>query len=159
MFHQAVADHLELNITDHKCLDLVLLNGPMTAGALASATGLTTGAITAALDRLERAGFVERADDPADRRKVVVRPVSARLAKVCELFEPIAALQEELVSRYDDTVLAGIVDFMARCCTGLHEATINLRAPAASSGPGRKRSRPHGRGRVRKPPRPASSGS
>src|SRR5690349_15820511 len=68
MFHQAVADRLGLNLTDHKCVDLLLLNGPLTAGELASLTALTTGAITAALDRLERGGFVKREDDPEDRR-------------------------------------------------------------------------------------------
>ena len=75
MFHQAVADRLGLNPTDHRCVDRLLLNGPLTAGELASRTGLTTGAITAALDRLERAGFVARGDDPQNRRRVIVQPV------------------------------------------------------------------------------------
>jgi DNA-binding MarR family transcriptional regulator len=153
MFHQAVADRLGLNITDHKCLDLVLLNGPMTAGALAEATGMTTGAITAALDRLERAGFVQRADDPSDRRKVLVRVIPDRLAEVCQIFEPLAAFQEELASRYDDTVLAGIVDFLTRCCAGLHQSTIDLREQAEPD-PKRKRAVPGGRGRTPKPSPP-----
>src|SRR5215813_713559 len=80
LFHQAVADRLGLNLTDHKCVDLLLLHGPLTAGELASMTALTTGAITAALDRLGRAGFVRREADPGDRRRVVVRPVPGRVA-------------------------------------------------------------------------------
>jgi hypothetical protein len=119
---------------------------------------MTTGAITAALDRLECAGFVQRADDPTDRRKVLVRTVPGRLAEVCQLFEPLAAFQEELASRYDDTVLAGIVDFMTRCCAGLHQSTIDLREPAAAPpGPKRKRSAPRGHGGTLKPSRPTPS--
>jgi DNA-binding MarR family transcriptional regulator len=150
MFHQAVADRLGLNITDHKCLDLVLLNGPMTAGALAAATGMTTGAITAALDRLERAGFVRRADDPNDRRKVVVRAVPKRLGEVGRLFEPLAAFLEELARRYDDVVLAGIVDFLTRSCEGLHQSTLTLRESAPPTNPGRKKVKAGGRSPARK---------
>ncbi len=57
MFHQAIADRLGLNPTDHKCLDLLASKGLMTAGELAEMTGLTTGAITGVIDRLEAAGF------------------------------------------------------------------------------------------------------
>ena len=64
MFHQAVADRLGLNPTDHKCIDLLASAGSTTAGELAEATGLTTGAITGVIDRLEAAGFVRREDDP-----------------------------------------------------------------------------------------------
>ena len=131
MFHQAVADRLGLNITDHKCVGLVLANGPMTAGALAAATGMTTGAITAALDRLERAGFVRRVDDPKDRRKVLVQAVSKRLDEVGKLFEPIAELMEEIAARYDDEELARIVEFMNRSRDGIHQATVNLRDATA----------------------------
>src|SRR5262245_29900394 len=72
MFHQAIADRLGMNVTDHKCADLLERNGPMTAGELAEQTGLTTGAITGVIDRLEQAGFVRRAPDPGDRRRVIV---------------------------------------------------------------------------------------
>ncbi len=143
MFHQAVADRLGLNITDHKCLGLVLANGPMTAGTLAAATGMTTGAITAALDRLERAGFVRRVDDPKDRRKVLVQAVSKRLDEVGKLFEPIAALMEQIAARYDDETLARIVEFMNRSRDGLHQATVDLRN--ATTGLKRKKAAPGGR--------------
>src|ERR1700733_11041636 len=76
---QAVAGRLGINSTDLECLDLVE-RGPVAAGALAGATGLTTGAITGVIDRLERAGFVRREADSADRRKVLVRA----LPKVAE---------------------------------------------------------------------------
>src|ERR1043165_7694421 len=67
LFSQAVADRLKLNSSDLECLDIVMLRGPVTAGELAQATGLTTGAITGLIDRLERAGYVRRARDAEDR--------------------------------------------------------------------------------------------
>lgn len=73
MFHQAVADRLGLHPTDHKCLDLLREEGPMSAGELAEATGLTSGAITGVADRLERAGFLHRESDPHDRRRILLR--------------------------------------------------------------------------------------
>jgi DNA-binding MarR family transcriptional regulator len=69
MFHQAVADELGLSITDHKCLDLIHRFGAMPAGRLAELTSLTTGAVTGMIDRLEKAGYVKRANDSKDRRK------------------------------------------------------------------------------------------
>src|SRR5262245_54462886 len=98
MFHQAVADRLGLNLTDHKCVDLLLLKGPLTAGELAGMTALTTGAITAALDRLERAGFVTREDDPRDRRRVVVQAVPRRVKEISRLFESFSARLEGLAA-------------------------------------------------------------
>src|SRR5262245_63436874 len=71
MFHQAIADRIGLHVTDHKCADLIMRNGSMTAGALAGLTGLTTGAITGVVDRLESAGLVRRALDTNDRRRVL----------------------------------------------------------------------------------------
>src|SRR5262245_22826573 len=102
MFHQAVADRLGLNPTDHKCADFLWTRGPMTAGELAELTGLTTGAITGVIDRLERGGFVRREDDPGDRRRVVVRAVPKRLRQIGRLFEDVAARMAELSARYTD---------------------------------------------------------
>ena len=74
MFHQAVADMLGLYITDHKCLDLIYRFGAMPAGRIAELTGLTTGAVTGIIDRLEKAGYVRRTNDPNDRRRTIVEP-------------------------------------------------------------------------------------
>src|ERR671932_2481021 len=71
-FDQAVADALGVNRTDMRCTDVLEREGPVTAGRLAEATGLTTGAITTVIDRLERGGFARPLRDPDDRRRVRV---------------------------------------------------------------------------------------
>lgn len=81
LFHQAIADRLNLNITDHKALDILSHQGAMTAGELSKITGLTTGAITGVIDRLEKRGYVARADDPRDRRRVIIQPVPHQAAQ------------------------------------------------------------------------------
>lgn len=73
LYHSEVAEHLGLSVTDHKCLDLAMrAEGPLTAGRIAELSGLTTGAITGVLDRLERAGYAKRVRDPHDRRRVLL---------------------------------------------------------------------------------------
>ena len=131
LFHQAVADRLGMNVTDHKCADILLRTGPVTAGELARRTGLTTGAITGVIDRLERAGFARRAGDPADRRRVVIEPVVKRMEKVIgPLFESMARAASELCERYTTEELAVIRDFTSRACEMAAEETQKLRDPA-----------------------------
>src|SRR4029077_2451814 len=69
---QVSAERIGINVTDLNCLNIVALAGPMTAGELARATGLTTASITGVLDRLEDGGFVRRERDPKDRRRVIL---------------------------------------------------------------------------------------
>jgi len=69
---QAVAERLEINATDHRCLDILDQRGAMTAGGLADALGLTASAVTTVLDRLEQRRYVRRATNPDDRRQVLV---------------------------------------------------------------------------------------
>src|SRR5215831_6041146 len=76
-----VAEAVGLNPSDLGCLCLLLLHGPSPAGRLAELTGLTTGAVTGVIDRLERAGFARRALDPSDRRKVIVKPDEAKVER------------------------------------------------------------------------------
>src|ERR1700691_5726994 len=71
VFHEAVGRLLGLSAVERKCLDVLRRLGPVTAGTIGEHTGLTTGAVTGLMDRLEKAGYVERTRDPRDRRKVV----------------------------------------------------------------------------------------
>ena len=79
VFHEAVAERLGINATDLKCLELAVGEDDISPTRLAELTGLTSGAITGVLDRLERRGIVRREADPTDRRRIVVRvdPASA----------------------------------------------------------------------------------
>src|SRR5215475_8697482 len=87
LFSQAVAERTGINSTDLECLDFIVMRGPLTAGELAEATGLTTGAITGVIDRLERAGVAQRQRDADDRRKVLVKVLPAALRRLEPLFK------------------------------------------------------------------------
>src|SRR5204863_5276286 len=82
LFHQAVADRLGLHVSDLRCLNILLEAGSVPAGEIGERTGLTTGAVTRMVDRLERAGYVRREPDPTDRRRVIVSPVAGRVATI-----------------------------------------------------------------------------
>lgn len=158
MFHTSVADRLGLNVTDHKCLDFLLLYGPSTAGELAQRTALTTGAITTVLDRLERAGFVRREADPNDRRRVMVHPVYQQFGKIGSLFADLSIRMNELASRYTDNELALIIEFMNRTCDVLHEAALHLRREAAgTSSPKERRKSTSSKASSDAPPRQSAS--
>jgi DNA-binding MarR family transcriptional regulator len=111
-FHDAVAAYLGLNRTDIRCLDILDLTGRQTAGELAAGMGLSTGAITAMLDRLERAGYVRRVRDPADRRRVLVEPTELSGERGREIYGPFGEQVEPMFARFTDADLALIRDFL-----------------------------------------------
>jgi DNA-binding MarR family transcriptional regulator len=92
----AVAERMGLAVTDLSCLLVVMLEGPAPAGWLAGRSGLSTGAITGIVDRLERGGWVGREDDPSDRRRVVIRLVEERRRALNSLLEPLDAVATDL---------------------------------------------------------------
>jgi DNA-binding MarR family transcriptional regulator len=79
-FDRAVAEAVGLNLTDMSCLDVLSQTGPLTAGQLAARTGLSSGAMTTAIDRLELAGYARRVRDDQDRRRVMVELTHAAAA-------------------------------------------------------------------------------
>jgi DNA-binding MarR family transcriptional regulator len=101
-----------INRTDSKCVDILDQHGSMSAGDLAEASRLTTGAITAVIDRLERAGYATRVPDPADRRRVLVELTPKAYAVATELMvEPMRALYTPMADRYSDEQLRLIMEF------------------------------------------------
>jgi DNA-binding MarR family transcriptional regulator len=110
------AEAVGLNPSDLGCLCLLLLHGPIPAGRLAELTGLTTGAVTGVIDRLERAGFAQRVLDPSDRRKVIVKPDEAKVEQ--ELLPRFAQLNRATTAafytQYNQTELGTIRDFLSR---------------------------------------------
>lgn len=146
LFHQAIADRLGLNLTDHKCVS-ILAEGPATAGELAEKTGLTTGAITGVIDRLERAGFVRRTKDPGDRRRVIVEAFPERIGEqIVPLFASMAQASRKLCERYTTTELGVIHDFTVRSIEMAYAESRKLRGQAeiandSGNGPGGAASR------------------
>ncbi len=116
MFHQSVADELGLHITDHKCMHFIHRHGAMPAGRLAELTGLTTGAVTGIIDRLEKAGYVRRVNDPKDRRRTIVEPVrNKKLERQVEtVFMPLHERMHRLLSSYSDSELAFLLEALTR---------------------------------------------
>jgi DNA-binding MarR family transcriptional regulator len=116
--HQAIAQSVGLNATDTKCIDLILRDpdGSMTAGRLSDMTGLTTGAITHILDRLEKRKFVERSRDKQDRRKVFIRLRQESLAPLIPKYEAIGHAYMSLLDRYSDKDLQLICDYLDETC-------------------------------------------
>lgn len=122
ILHQSIADSLNLNITDNKCLDFIYEMGSVTAGQLAEFAGLTTGAITALVDRLEKNGFVKRDKDVSDRRKVVIKPIKSRnTGNVPVLFDSMNKDYEEFLSKYTEQELTFILDFILKSNSVTHE--------------------------------------
>lgn len=111
-FDQAVADALGLNRTDMRCLDIIHREGRVPAGRLADATGLTSGAMTTALDRLERAGYTRRVPDPGDRRRVLLELVPDASPGTPDFYEEHAAHAERLYRRYTEPQLELLLEFV-----------------------------------------------
>jgi DNA-binding MarR family transcriptional regulator len=139
LFHQAVAERLGLNMTDLKCLDLARSETSLTPSRLAELTGLTTAAVTSILDRLERAGFVQRERDSKDRRKILVRPLSERAEEVACLFAPLDQAMSHLLEQYTDQELTFLDEFALRVGQILQHETARLREPSGQEDPSEQR--------------------
>ncbi|SFR29037.1 DNA-binding transcriptional regulator, MarR family [Lentzea waywayandensis] len=113
MFHTKVAARMGLSATDEKCIDLAMrAEGPLTAGRLAELSGLSTGAVTGVIDRLEHAGFVRRVRDPHDRRKVLVEVTIGDVEKFGQLFEEARQSLIEVLGHFGDDELQVIERYL-----------------------------------------------
>lgn len=136
-FFRAVAARIGVTATDMQVIESLASTGPMTAGQLAELTGLTTGAITGMLNRLEEAGLVRRERDPQDGRKVIVQlnPDTDRIRGVGSLFESIGKVWEEQTAHYDDEQIAFLVDFLKRSnAAGRQELALLREGPRNEEG-------------------------
>lgn len=114
LFRNAMSEWAGLNVTDMECLRFLFLKGIATPSELARHTGLTSGATTAMLDRLERAGFIERRPNPKDRRGTLIVPAKLSAEKAAAWFESARKAQEELISSYSEQELEIISDVFER---------------------------------------------
>jgi DNA-binding MarR family transcriptional regulator len=136
LFQDAVAKRAGLNSTDLQLSSLLMLFGPATPGELAERSGLTAGgAITAAIDRLERAGIVVRSKDPHDRRRVIVTvDLEAVLAKVGPVYGAVGQRWADYLSSLTDDQIAFADELFTRAAEFNHDETMRLRGRGNSNG-------------------------
>jgi DNA-binding MarR family transcriptional regulator len=115
LISSTIADKVGLTSSDLECLDLIVMDGGgATPGRLASATGLTTGAITGLIDRLEKAGFVRRQPDPADRRKVFLVASEDAVREIGRYYAHLETTMTQLWEKFTVEQLQTVLDFASR---------------------------------------------
>jgi DNA-binding MarR family transcriptional regulator len=110
-FDDVACEKLGINRTDLRCLNIVDNEGPMTAGRLAEKSGLTTAAVTAVLDRLERAGYARRLRDQEDRRQVIVELMPVVAERGAAIWGPLGAEATARLEQMTVEELTGVAEF------------------------------------------------
>lgn len=123
----AGAEAAGLHASEWYAFSLISLDGPLTSGELSTGTGLTTGATTRLVDRLERAGYVRRVADPADRRKVLIEAVTDAAAGIEEVVAPARRRVADVLAHYSPQELDVLFDYFARAAPAYREATREIR--------------------------------
>jgi DNA-binding MarR family transcriptional regulator len=109
---QAASELFGVNRTDARCMDIVLQRSRLSAGELAMAAGLSPGAVTAALDRLERAGYARRVRSREDRRRVLIEPTEDLARLAAEIYGPLVESSSTLMDQFSDRELVMITRFL-----------------------------------------------
>jgi DNA-binding MarR family transcriptional regulator len=128
IFGQTVAGRAGISGSDLDCLDFLILEGRVTAGRLAEVTGLTTGAITGVVDRLEKAGLVHRERDANDRRKVFIATVPENVARIGRFYESMQRAMLKVWDTYSDAELRLLLRFATQGYQTMLAATEELKA-------------------------------
>ena len=110
-FDEVAREKLGINRTDLRCLNIVENDGPMTAGRLAEQSGLTSAAVTAVLDRLERAGYARRVRDSEDRRQVLVEVTPLLAERATPIWGPLGEEAHAVLMRMPEEKLQGLIEF------------------------------------------------
>lgn len=125
--HEAVARKAGLSGTDHKYLGFLMEKGQMTAGELANLTGLTTGAITGLIDRLEKKNLVQRKFAEGDRRKILVEPNTENImALFVPLYQKFRRESEELIASFSNDESKIIENYLTKAIEIMNETTDTL---------------------------------
>jgi DNA-binding MarR family transcriptional regulator len=130
LFRNLVGERLGVNVTDMECLGLLFHKGIATPSELARHTGLSSGATTAMLDRLEKSGLIERRPNPQDRRGTLIIPAKSGAEGVGPWFSSVRQAQNELVSSYSAEELQVISDFFERSAKMWEEEREKLQKEA-----------------------------
>lgn len=110
----SIAQKVGMGANDLKCAEILIRLGPMSAGKLGELAGLTTGAITGIVDRLEQAGWARRGSDPNDRRRVIIYPGPQDTARMEGLYEAYMKSLTELLESYSNSELMMLTEFINR---------------------------------------------
>ena len=114
LFRHVVGEMLGVNATDMECLGVIIFKGLTTPSELAQYTGLSSGATTAMLDRLEKSELIARRPNPKDRRSTHIVLVKETAAKIAPLFASLREAQDKIVSSYSAQELELLADFFKR---------------------------------------------
>ena len=129
LMHQAIAEKIGVSVTELKCLDYLTRGTLITAGGLAEITGLTTGAVTAMIDRLERMGLVRRERSTEDRRKVYIVPAHEDFGELFDaIYRPLSEAAEALAARYSEAELKLIYGYTLASIEMVKRQTERIRA-------------------------------
>jgi MarR family transcriptional regulator, organic hydroperoxide resistance regulator len=122
-FNTQAAEKVGLGLTDMQMINLLELHGPSTPRQLSLWTGLSSGGITVALDRLEKAGFIRRQPNPADRRSLLVTVVPAPFKKLSGIYEDVEKETRRLLSTLSESDLEAVIRFFEAMQTGRRDIT------------------------------------
>jgi DNA-binding MarR family transcriptional regulator len=126
-FIHAVAAKAGINPTDLKVLSILSRQGPLSAGRIAELTGLTTGAITFMLDRLEKVGYARRVRHPTDRRIVLIELIPEPLQRATgNYFARMSQVTTDAVKNYTDEQLELVIDFLGKVNTAAEEVVKDM---------------------------------
>ncbi|WP_410650511.1 MarR family winged helix-turn-helix transcriptional regulator [Amycolatopsis sp. cmx-4-54] len=128
LFQTAMAERLGISATELHGLQLVISGAATSPTGLARALGMTTGAVTRLLDRMEERRLVERVPDPADRRRLAIRPLPDRLAEVADLYSPMARFFGDRLGRLDRRQLTALLGVMTDGRTFAEQEAARLRS-------------------------------
>lgn len=126
LLNQQVSARIAIRLGDLNCLDVISRRGPLSPSTLARHTGLHPATITGVLDRLERAGWIARDRDPADRRAVVVRSLRERDGEIVRLYSGMNSAVDQILASYADDQLGVLADFLRRTADAGRTATDDL---------------------------------
>lgn len=134
LHNHAIAEFIGCHPTDQECIDLLDWTGPLSAGEIGVHLGLSSGAVTGLIDRLESGGWVRRERDPQDRRRVVVHLATERGAELWPLFQPLSEAVDAYRDRLNERDLRVVVDFLEFANEAIAEATRHARRLTEGSG-------------------------
>ena len=128
LFHLAAADAVGLGATDYQASSILELDGPMSAGELASRLGLSTGATTRLIDRMERAGYVRRTPDASDRRRVLVEHTDSRPDRLDEILASVSGPVAEVLRQLTVEEVEGVARYIRGAQRAYSDATAKIGA-------------------------------